>query len=341
MTIRLSMPTANGCCYGGHFYGGHIAFVMDSLKNSVANIADLLDRQMALLVDARYSNGLPANLSGATGPRAAINHGLKALQISVSAWTAEALKLTMPASVFSRSTECHNQDKVSMGTIAARDGLRVLELTEQVAAALLITVRQGVWLRCRIEVRVQAATAAGVDAGRPGRRYRGHRRRPQARTGSAFIVGAHCRPRLEDSMSEAPGRWVAEIETQVQFFDLDPMEVVWHGHYVKYLEIARCALLDRIGYNYQQMKASGYAWPVIDMHIRYASPATFGQRLKLRAEIVEWENRLKIQYLITDAMTGRRLSRASTTQVAVDGTSGEMCFVSPPVLFEKLGVSPP
>ena len=135
--------------HGGHFYGGHIAFAMDCMKNAVANLADLLDRQMALLVDSRYSNGLPANLSGATGPRAAINHGLKALQISVSAWTAEALKLTMPASVFSRSTECHNQDKVSMGTIAARDCMRVLELTEQVAAGLLITVRQAAWLRCR------------------------------------------------------------------------------------------------------------------------------------------------------------------------------------------------
>jgi histidine ammonia-lyase len=133
--------------HGGHFYGGHIAFAMDSMKNAVANLADLLDRQMALLVDSRYNNGLPANLSGMQGPRAAINHGLKALQISVSAWTAEALKLTMPASVFSRSTECHNQDKVSMGTIAARDCLRVLELAEQVAASLLITVRQGVWLR--------------------------------------------------------------------------------------------------------------------------------------------------------------------------------------------------
>ena len=133
--------------HGGHFYGGHIAFAMDSLKNLVANIADLLDRQMALLVDARYNHGLPANLSGAKGPRAAINHGLKALQISASAWTAEALKLTMPASVFSRSTECHNQDKVSMGTIAARDCLRVLELTEQVVAALLITVCQATWLR--------------------------------------------------------------------------------------------------------------------------------------------------------------------------------------------------
>jgi len=137
--------------HGGHFYGGHIAFAMDGMKNAVANLADLLDRQMALLVDARYSAGLPANLSGMTGERAAISHGLKALQISVSAWTAEALKLTMPASVFSRSTECHNQDKVSMGTIAARDCLRVLELTEQVAAALLIAVRQGAWLRCRVD----------------------------------------------------------------------------------------------------------------------------------------------------------------------------------------------
>ena len=142
-------PDGETVLHGGHFYGGHIAFAMDGMKNAVANLADLLDRQMALMVDTRYNHGLPSNLSGATGPRAAINHGLKALQISVSAWTAEALKLTMPASVFSRSTECHNQDKVSMGTIAARDCLRVLELVEQCAAALLVTVRQGVHLRCR------------------------------------------------------------------------------------------------------------------------------------------------------------------------------------------------
>ncbi len=137
--------------HGGHFYGGHIAFVMDSMKNTVANLADLMDRQMALLVDERYNHGLPSNLTGAHGERKALNHGLKALQISASAWTAEALKLTMPASVFSRSTECHNQDKVSMGTIAARDCLRIIELTEQVAAALLITVRQAVALRMGID----------------------------------------------------------------------------------------------------------------------------------------------------------------------------------------------
>jgi histidine ammonia-lyase len=137
--------------HGGHFYGGHMAFVADALKVAVANVADLLDRQLALLVDSRTNNGLPKNLSGARGEAITISHGLKALQIGVSAWTAEALKGTMPASVFSRSTESHNQDKVSMGTIAARDALRVIELTVQVAAACLISSVQAVQLRARVE----------------------------------------------------------------------------------------------------------------------------------------------------------------------------------------------
>jgi len=76
-------------------------------------------------------------------------------------------------------------------------------------------------------------------------------------------------------MNRAPSRWFAESETQVQFFDLDPMEIVWHGHYVKYLEIVRGVLLDVIDYNYAQMKASGYVWPVIDLHLRYIAPAAF------------------------------------------------------------------
>jgi len=131
-------------------------------------------------------------------------------------------------------------------------------------------------------------------------------------------------------------RWWAESEILVQFFELDPMNVVWHGNYMKYLEVVRCELLNKIGYNYEEMRASGYAWPIIDMQIRYVGPATFNQRLKLRAEIVEWENRLKINYLISDALTGKRLTRASTTQVAVDIATGEMCFVSPAILLKKL-----
>ena len=138
--------------------------------------------------------------------------------------------------------------------------------------------------------------------------------------------------------AEPSARWWAETEVIVQFYDLDPMDVVWHGHYVKYLELARCALLDKIDYNYDQMKQSGYAWPIVDMQLRYAAPATFQQRLIVRAELVEWENRLKINYEIRDANTKRRLTRASTTQVAVHIERGEMCFVSPEIFLSKLGV---
>ena len=121
----------------------------------------------------------------------------------------------------------------------------------------------------------------------------------------------------------------AEIELVVPFFDVDMMEVVWHGHYVKYFEEARCALLDKLGHNYRQMRDAGYAWPIIDLQVRYIRGAQFGQRIRVRADLVEWENRLKINYLITDLATGERLTRASTVQVAVEIASREMQMASP------------
>ena len=127
-----------------------------------------------------------------------------------------------------------------------------------------------------------------------------------------------------------------DTEVLVPFFDIDTMHVVWHGHYVKYLEVARCALLDHIGHNYTQMLDAGYAWPVIDMQLRYVRGATFGQRINVRASLVEWENRLKVNYLITDLATGERLTRAVTVQVAVEIASKEMQLVSPRCFTEAV-----
>ena len=135
--------------------------------------------------------------------------------------------------------------------------------------------------------------------------------------------------------------WAAEVELTVQFYDLDPMEVVWHGNYARYFECARCAVLDSIHYNYAEMKESGFAWPVIDMHVRYLQPMTFGQVVIARAEIVEWEHRLAIRYAIRDQQTGLRLTKGTTMQVAVDLQTKLMNLQSPPVLFERLGVPVP
>lgn len=129
-----------------------------------------------------------------------------------------------------------------------------------------------------------------------------------------------------------------EIDIDVPFFDVDLMEIVWHGHYVKYFEMARCALLDKIDYGYMNMRASGYAWPVIDLRIRYARPVKFSQKIKVQAHLVEWQHRLKITYQIIDKESGIRLTRGYTTQVAVDMATHEMCYESPALLWQKLGL---
>ncbi len=130
----------------------------------------------------------------------------------------------------------------------------------------------------------------------------------------------------------------ADVEIIVPFFDIDILGIAWHGHYCKYLEIARCALLDSIDYGYMTMRATGYVWPIVDIQLRYVRPARFEQRIRVSAELVEWEYRMKIKYRVYDAQTGEVLAKGHTVQAAVNSVSGEMSFASPPIFLEKLGI---
>lgn len=133
-----------------------------------------------------------------------------------------------------------------------------------------------------------------------------------------------------------PARPSVEIELSPAFHDLDPMVVVWHGHYLKYLELARCALLQSFDYDYPQMRDSGYLWPIVDLRTKYLRPARYGQRLRVRAELVEWDLRMRIDYLIRDADTSEKITRAHTIQVAVDAATGEMCYATPEAFRRRL-----
>jgi acyl-CoA thioester hydrolase len=128
----------------------------------------------------------------------------------------------------------------------------------------------------------------------------------------------------------------AAVEVEVPFHDVDAMTIAWHGRYLKYFELARCALLRRFDYDYPQMQESGYVWPVVECYAKYVRPARYGQRLRVEATLVEYENRLKIAYLIRDAATGERMTKGYTTHVAIDAKTQELQFVSPPVVLEKL-----
>lgn len=127
-----------------------------------------------------------------------------------------------------------------------------------------------------------------------------------------------------------------KIDFKVQFYDCDPMAVCWHGNHVRYFEKARCALLQKIHYDYPDMRDSGYAWPVIDLNVRYTQAIRYGQHIEVSASLLEYEHYLLIGYTIVDVQTGNRMAKGYTKQVAVTGDSFEMQMISPPVLKKKL-----
>ena len=131
-------------------------------------------------------------------------------------------------------------------------------------------------------------------------------------------------------------RLSADALIKVPFHDCDMMRIVWHGHYAKYFEIARCALFDLIGYGYADMEASGFAWPIVECNLKYIRPALYEMQLRARATLTEYQNRIVIDYLISDANSGARLTKGRSVQVAVDMKSGELQFAAPQVLVEKI-----
>lgn len=129
----------------------------------------------------------------------------------------------------------------------------------------------------------------------------------------------------------------ADVVLTVSFHDCDPMGVVWHGNYFRFFEVAREALLRSINYSYAEMAASGYVWPVVDTRVKYRHPLRCEEMIRVSARITEFENRLRIDYEVRNA-AGQITTKAHTLQVAVEQESQAMCFVSPDILLERLGV---
>jgi acyl-CoA thioester hydrolase len=141
---------------------------------------------------------------------------------------------------------------------------------------------------------------------------------------------------MEPRKNNGPYNIWVEAETTVEFYDCDPMRVVWHGKYLNYFEIGRRALLEKINYDYNEMEESGYAFPVIEVSAKYLGSLRFKDRVRIKAVLLEYENRLKIQFEIHNAATGQLTTKGVSSQMAVDMRDGESCFVCPKILFDKV-----
>ena len=132
------------------------------------------------------------------------------------------------------------------------------------------------------------------------------------------------------------GEMYAEAEITVEFYDCDPLKVVWHGNYFNYFEVGRRALLEKIGYGYDEMEQTGYAFPVIEVSAKYPGSLRFRDRARVKAVLEEYENRIKIKYEIRNIQTGLLTTKGVSTQMAVDMRTNESCFVCPQILIDKV-----
>jgi acyl-CoA thioester hydrolase len=128
----------------------------------------------------------------------------------------------------------------------------------------------------------------------------------------------------------------AEIEFKVEFYDVDSMRIVWHGNYIKYFEKVRCALLDKIGYNYNDMEKSGWGFPVAGISAKYVNSLHFRDLVRGKAILTEYENCIKIKYELYNAETGQLCTKGESTQMAVNMATGESSMVCPPVFIGKV-----
>jgi len=126
------------------------------------------------------------------------------------------------------------------------------------------------------------------------------------------------------------------LEMEVPFYDVDSYRIVWHGNYPKYFEVARCALLEKVGYPYQRMEQTNCFFPVIDLQVRYVQAIYFRQKINVKASLKSWRNKLEIDYLISDVQSNEKLTSGSTTQVAVLMPEQITQYETPPELVEKV-----
>lgn len=128
----------------------------------------------------------------------------------------------------------------------------------------------------------------------------------------------------------------AEIQLEIPFHDVDVMGIVWHGHYLKYFEIARTALMRKAGLDLDATALTGCAWPVVTCEIKYIKPLVYGQTVRVEAAFLEYEDRLKIAYTVRDAASAERATRAVTVQLAVDSRTGELGSGTPPAVVAAI-----
>ena len=133
----------------------------------------------------------------------------------------------------------------------------------------------------------------------------------------------------------APPEDAVSIELQVPFHDVDVLEVAWHGHYAKYLELARTAWMRARSLDAADMRALGFRFFVTEYFLRHLAPLRYGDQVQVQAWPVEVQNRIRIAYRVQNRTTGRIAAQGWTVLVSTDA-AGELFLQTPEPILARL-----
>ena len=128
----------------------------------------------------------------------------------------------------------------------------------------------------------------------------------------------------------------SEYEVKVSFEDLDPMNIVWHGNYMRYMEQARCDMLEKLHYTYMDIKNDGYAYPVAKMKVKYIKPAQYRDILIVKTMVMSVEPAFDIKYVMYKKSTGEKIFEATTMQIALNINTLETVYQPPENLVKAI-----
>jgi len=132
-------------------------------------------------------------------------------------------------------------------------------------------------------------------------------------------------------------KW-AETRNRVAFYDLDPIQVVWHGNYLNYFEDARTALFNNNGIDlYDFYLRDGIVFPIIKTSTKHILPLRYHEEFICRATIVDARMKIVVDFEIRKADGGQICTRGRTEQVSVKAATMEILYSIPEEIRQALG----
>jgi acyl-CoA thioester hydrolase len=134
----------------------------------------------------------------------------------------------------------------------------------------------------------------------------------------------------------APPAGAVSVDLEAAFYETDPMCIVWHGHYLAYMDRARTALMRARRLDGEELVALGYRFVVIESHVRHVHALRYGDRFRVSAWCAEAENRILVRYEVRDL--GRdRVAATGETALAALTAAGTLCLEVPECVRARLG----